>query len=139
MTAVPSLLHTLADEETEACGDGALSAEGPEAQSQAFDPNLCAQLPPAATSPKLLSSGTRFSTKGFSILLPPLPRSHQSEDKQPQLVAGSTADRHQMAKREVVCYSKFCRQLLSRELKRNLTSPDLKLHWKAFVAHPYLI
>lgn len=61
---MPGLGPSLAgDEETESCGDGALSAEGPEALSQAFDPNLCAQLPPAATSLKLLSSGTCFSTK----------------------------------------------------------------------------
>lgn len=137
---MPGLGPSLAgDEETESCGNGALSAEGPEALSQAFDPNLCAQLPPAATSLKLLSSGTCFSTKASATSSLLSLACIRVKTKQLQLVAGSAADRHQMAKGEVVCCSKFCRQLLSRALKRNLTSLDLKLHWKAFVAHPYLI
>lgn len=42
----------------------------------------------------------------------------------------SALQRHQMAKPEVARCSKSCRD--NRELKRNLTSPGVKLYWKAF-------
>lgn len=67
------------------------SVAEPEVMPQAFDPKLYAQLPPASVMPALLSLAKQFCTN-ISASSSLSPHSQQSENNQPQLVSGSTAD-----------------------------------------------